>query len=142
MAIAGLNLDLLELTQRKANLENDIFHLQSQKNLALYSQSDKQSLQYHEISDARRYYKEIFETLDSDCGYVSYEEMPDYKEMVDMINARYQEELSELQAWEANIDEQLTTKSAELEEIKAWKTSYQSMLQANISEDFQFGLNQ
>jgi len=144
MAIAGLNLNLLELTQRRSDLENDISYLQSQKNLSLYSQQDKQSLQYHEIADARRYYKEQFQILDADedCKYESYEEMPEYKEMIDLISAKYQDELAEIEAWETQIDTQITTKSAELEEVKAWEESYRSMLQSNIQSDFNFGLNQ
>ena len=144
MAIAGLNLNLLELTQRRADIENEISYLQSQKNLSLYSQHDKQALQYHEIADARRYYKEQFQILDhdEDCKYESYEEMPEYKEMIDLISAKYQDELAEIEAWETQIDTQITTKSAELEEVKAWEESYKSMLQSNIQSDFQFGLNQ
>ena len=73
--------------------------------------------------------------------YVSYEDMPEYKEMIDMISAKYQDELEEITAWETMIDNQITTASAELEEVKAWEESYRTMLTSNIQNDFNFGLN-
>ena len=143
MAIAGLHLNLLELTQRQAELQDEITHLQSQKNISLFSQKDNSTLQYHEVSDARRFYKEMLANdVDLQEEYNSYEDMPEYKEMIDMINAKYQEQLEEITAWETIIDNQITTASAELEEVKAWEESYRTMLTSNIQSDFNFGLNQ
>ena len=142
MATAGIHLSLLELTQRKANLEDEIAHLQSQRSLALYAQKDKNQLQYHEKADARRFYKEILENdLDLQEEYVSYEDMPEYRKMIDMISAKYQDELAEITAWDAAIENQITTASAELEEIKAWEQYHKQNLTTNISDDFGFGLD-
>ena len=145
MAISGHNATLLSLTQRCNELQNRMMQLQSQKSLMLFSQQDQASLKLSEMSEARRYYKDLFDSNNEyykDLGYVSYTEIPDFEEQVDIITAKYQDKIEELAAWENQIDAELTTASAEYNEAKAYKESFKQMLTTNIQNDFNYGLNQ
>ena len=145
MAISGHNATLLSLTQRCNELQNRMMQLQSQKSLMLFSQQDQASLKLSEMSEARRYYKDLFDSNNEyykDLGYVSYTEIPDFEEQVDIITAKYQDKIEELAAWENQIDAELTTSSAEYNEAKAYKESFKQMLTTNIQNDFNYGLNQ
>lgn len=147
MAIANLSetLKLYKLRRNALNLE--ITHLQSQKNLATYSQADSQSLKTLADRENRTYFKNLFEADQADGGahlyddYTDYTEIPDFEEQVNIITANFQDELADLTAWETQIDAQITTASAELEEVNAYIESYKSMLTNNIQEDFNYGLN-
>ena len=111
----------------------------------LFSQQDQASLKLSEMSEARRYYKDLFDSNNEyykDLGYVSYTEIPDFEEQVDIITAKYQDKIEELAAWENQIDNELTTASAEYNEAKAYKESFKQMLTTNIQNDFNYGLNQ
>lgn len=142
MAIANLHETIQFNIAQRNRLSLEITELQSQKNLALYSQGDVQSLLSAEKHSVRDYFKGLY---DDDPAlqekYVSYTEIPDFEEEIDRIVSEYQEQLDELAAWETVIDSQITTKSAELEEIKAYLDSYKSMVSSNIQEDFNFRLN-
>jgi chromosome segregation ATPase len=142
MAIANLHETLLNYTIRKNDLNTEITELQSQKTLATYSQADVQSLLSTEKHSVRDYFKNLYEN-DSDlqAQYKDYTDIPDFEEEIDKIVAKYQEQLEELTAWETQIDNQITTDSAELEEIEAYMESYKQMLSTNIQSDFDFGLN-
>ncbi len=142
MAIANLHETLLTYTLRKNQLNLEITELQSQKTLATYSQADIYSLQNSGKAEIRAFYKALYES-DSDlqCKYKSYTEIPDFEEAIDKLTAQYQEQLDELTAWETQIDAQITTNSAELEEVNAYMESIKSMLQTNIQEDFNYGLD-
>lgn len=145
MAIAGHEATLLSLTERCNELQNRMMQLQGQKSLMLFSQQDQASLKLSEISEARRYYKDLFDSDNEyykDLGYVSYTEIPDFNEQIDIITAKYQDKIEELAAWETQIDAELTTVSAEYTEAKAYKTSFEQMLTTNIQNDFNYGLNQ
>ena len=145
MAISGHNATLLSLTQRCNELQERMMQLQSQKSLMLFSQQDQGSLKLSEMSEARRYYKDLFESNNEyykDLGYVSYTEIPDFEEQVDIITAKYQDKIEELAAWENQIDAELTTSSAEYNEAKTYKESFKQMLTTNIQNDFNYGLNQ
>jgi hypothetical protein len=142
MAIANLHETLLNYTIRKNELNTEITELQSQKNLASYSQADVQELLSTEKHSVRDYFKNLYNN-DSDlqAEYKDYTDIPDFEEEIDKIVAKYQEQIEELTAWETQIDSQITTDSAELEEINAYSESYKQMLSTNIQEDFDFGLN-
>ena len=143
MATANLNCDLLTITARINYLNDKILTLQSQKSLSLYSQQDLASLKLSEISDARSYYKEIWENdLSLQDKYTTYTEIPDFEEQIDLITAKYADKMEELTAWETIIDQQITTASAELEEAKAWRDSFKTMLNSNIQDEYSFGLDQ
>ena len=146
MAIANLHETLLAYTLRKNALNLEISELQSQKTLAVRSQSDAQSLLSARKHEVRDYFKNYYKTeCENDPEfkerYLDYTKIPEFEEEIDKIVAEYQEKLDELTAWETNIDSQITTDSAEIEEITAYQESIKSMLQNNISEDFNYGLN-
>ena len=141
MSIANLYETILASKMRSTQLQLEITELQSQKNLAVYAQTDAQSMLNNETRGIRDYFKEIYEndpTLQE--KYVDYTEIPDYEEEVNRVTALYQDQLEELVAWETALDAQITTNSTELEEIKAFLESYESMLTTNIGDDFDYGL--
>lgn len=142
MAIANLHETLLSYTLRKNQLNLEISQLQTQKNLALYSQADAMAIKAQDEQELRDFYKALYES-DSDYQgkYVDYTQIPDFEAELDKIAAAYQEQLEQLNAWETQLDAQITTNSAELEEINAYMESTKSMLSSNIQEDFNYGLN-
>ena len=142
MAIANLHETLLAYTLRKNALNLEISELASQKTLAIRSQSDAQSLLSARKHEVRDYFKNLYET-DPELHekYLDYTKIPEFEEEIDKLVAEYQEKLDELTAWETELDSQITTDSAEIEEITAYQESIKSMLQNNISEDFNYGLN-
>lgn len=142
MAIANLHETLLSYTLRKNQLNLEISQLQTQKNLALYSQADAMAIKAQDEQELRDFYKALYES-DSDYQgkYVDYTQIPDFEAELDKIAATYQEQLEQLNAWETQLDAQITTNSAELEEINAYMESTKSMLSSNIQEDFNYGLN-
>lgn len=142
MAIANLHETLLSYKLRRNQLNLEITQYQAQKNLALYSQGDIQSLKNCETNELREYYKALFDgDPDLQEKYTDYTEMPDFEAELDKLTAKYQDEFDQLTAWETAIDAQITTASAELEEVNAYMESIKSMLSSNIQEDFNYGLN-
>lgn len=143
MAIANLHETLLMYTMRKNQLSLEIMELQSQKQLALSSTADTNNLLSAGQAELRAYYKNLYnENEEYQCNYTDYTEIPDFEEAYARITAQYQEQLDELAAWETQLNAQLTAKSAEMEEINAYEESIKAMLQSNIQEDFNYGLNQ
>ena len=141
MAIANLHETLLTYTLRKEALTVEINQLQAQKQLAVYSQGDISRLKCEDEEEVRRYYRELYEGNDDYQGkYKDYTQIPDFEEEMNKIQANYQEQLEQLNAWETTLDNQILTNSAELEEVKAYMESIKSMLSSNIQEDFNYGL--
>lgn len=142
MAEANLHEVIQASILRKAQLQLEISQLQAQKSLAISAQTDSQSLLSSQKNAIRSEFKKLFEEDPSlKEQYKDYTEIPDFEEAIDRINAKFQDEIEELNAWETSIDAQITTNSTELEELNAYMESYKSMLSSNISEDFNFGLN-
>ena len=143
MAIANLHETLLYYTMRKNQLQLDITEFQSQKQLAVASMADKNTLLSSSKADIRDYFKHLYNNDEElQAAYRNYTEIPDFEEEIDKITAQIQDELDELTAWETTLDQQITTASAELEEINAYQESVKTMLSSNIQEDFNYGLNQ
>ena len=140
MAIANLHETLLSYTLRKNQLNVEISEFQTQKTLAAYSQADVRSIKAQDEEEVRRYFKALYNG-DTELKelYKDYTEIPDFEEEIDKIAAKYQDQLAELNAWETQLDAQITTDSAELEEINAYMESLKSMLSSNIQEDFNYG---
>ena len=137
MAIANLHETLLTYTLRKEALQLEITELQSQKTLALFQQGDVSAIKAQDEEELRRYFKSLYEgDEDLQSKYTDYTCIPDFEEEIDKIAAKYQQQLEELNAWETQLDAQITTDSAELEEINAYTESLKSMLSSNIQEDF------
>lgn len=142
MAIANLHETLLSYKLRKNALNLEINELQSTKALATYSQGDINSFKSKDIEEVRNRFRALYEgDEDLKTKYKDYTQIPDFEEEIDKITAKYQDEMAELTAWETALDSQITTDSAEIEEIDAYTQSIKSMLQSNIQEDFNYGLN-
>ena len=142
MATATLHETWLTYKYRRNELNTQISYLQGQKNLAVYSRADKQSLRAAEEQEVRNQWREYYEN-NCDCckdNYKDYTEIPDFDEAMDKIAAKYNDEIAQLEAWESQIDVQITTDSAELEEVKAYMESIKSMLSSNIQDDYEYGL--
>ena len=160
MAISNLHETLLSYTLRRNAINLEISNLQSQKTLATYSQADAMSLKSARERSIKSYYKGLWEqgrtveTISSNghtnqverhyvdgIDYKSYEDIPGFEDEIDKIVAEYTDKLAELTAWETEVDSQITTDSTELEEVNAYMESIKTMLQSNLQEDFNYGLN-
>ena len=144
MAIANLHETLLAYTMRKNGLQVEIAEAQSRKALAVAQRADENSLLSAGKAEIRNKYKTMYEADEEAFeaqGYKNYTEIVDYQEEIDKITAQVTDELEQLSQWETEIDQQITTDSAELEEINAYMESMKNMLSSNIQEDFKFGLN-
>ena len=142
MAIANLHETLLSYTLRKNQLNLEISQLQSQKQLALYSQADFSHIQAQEEQELRDFYKALYEgDADYQGKYKDYTQIPEFEAELNKIAAKYQDEMDQIAVWEYQLDAQITTNSAEMEEVNAYMESIKSMLSSNIQEDFKFGLN-
>lgn len=140
MAVANLHETLLFYTLRISKLQLDISNYQDQKMLALNAQADSQSLKLAEERAVKNMYKEIY--ADDPAlteKYKDYTEMPDFEDEIDKITAKYSDELAQLSAWETEINNQITTASAQLEEAKVYKDSIKGMLSSNVQDDFNYG---
>ena len=144
MAIANLHETLLAYTMRKNGLQVEIAEAQTRKALAVAQRADNNSLLSAGKAEIRNKYKAMY-NADEEAfeaqGYSDYTQIPDFEEEIDKITAQITDELNELAEWETQIDQQITTDSAELEEINAYMESMKNMLSSNIQEDFKFGLN-
>ena len=141
MAIANLQETLLSYMMRKSDILAEISHLNSQKNIALVEQADVNSLLNAGRNATRAQFRELYENSpELQERYSDYTQIPEFNEEMDRIEAMYQQQLEELNNWETELDNQITTNSAELEEINAWTESLKSMLSSNIQDDFDFGL--
>ena len=144
MAYVNLQDTLLFYTQEKARINLRITELQNQKSLAIYEQTDCQSLLNARKGEVRSTYAELWnekeEYWTDECDYTDYTEIPGYEEELEKITATIQEQLDELNAWELQIDNELTTESTRREEIKATENWIKSTMTSNISNDFNFGL--
>ena len=142
MAIANLSETVKAYILRRNQLQMEQQHLFNQKQLAVYAQADANSLLSLTKSDIRAKYKELWEANPDDYkDCVNYTEIPDFEAEIEMIEAKFQDELAELSAWETSISNQITTNDTELQEVNAFLESYKGMLSTNIQGDFNFGLN-
>ena len=142
MAIANLHETLLSYALRKSQINLEISQLQSQKSLAIYSQSDASSIKAQDEHEVREFYKALYNgDTDYQGKYKDYTQIPDFEAEMDKIAAKYQDEMDQLAAWENELNAQITTYSTELEEVNAYMESVKSMLSSNIQEDFNYGLN-
>ena len=143
MAIANLHETWLTYQLRKSQINLEMTAIQNQKTLAASSTADVQLLKSAETRATRNYFKDLYnDDKELQELYIDYTEIPDFEEEIEKINALYQQQLDDLAAWETVLDNQLTVLSTELEEIKAFEESNKSLLSANVTEDFSFGLTQ
>jgi len=142
MAIANLHETLLAYTMRKNALQLDIAEAQSRKALAVAQRADNNSLLSNGKVEIRNRYKAMYDEDEAlQAQYKDYTEIPDFESEIDKITAQLTDELNDIAEWETQIDNQITTDSAELEEINAYMDSMKNMLSSNIQEDFKHGLN-
>ena len=142
MSVANLHETVLNYKLRRNSLNFELGNLADKKQLATLSRADVQSAMKREQNEIRDSFKVIYNgAADLQATYVDYTEIPEFEEEIERIEALYQEQLDEFAAWEAELQAQITTDSAELEEVNAYIESYQQMESQNIQEDFNFGLN-
>lgn len=144
MAIANLHETWLTYKSRVNTLNLEISMLQTQKQLATYSQADVQGLLSSEKHSQRDYFKSLWEAdPELQAQYRDYTEIPDFEDAIDKITAQYQDQLNELVAWETMLDAQITTDDTEKQECQAYMDSIKQMLSSQLQEDFSFsGLGQ
>ena len=155
MAVANLHETLINYKLRLNKINLDLTKLSNQKLLALYSQADLQSLKTAEEHSARdyckgeyqKYLKQIDKSGERDL-YGSYTEFDidgdgesDFEATLELLTARFQDELDEIAVWETSIDEEISTESTEKTEVTQYISSVQQMLSSNISNDYKFGLD-
>ncbi len=142
MAEANLTETLMCYTLRANRLDLEIAQYQNLKTLAAYSQADANAIKAQDIEEVRRFYKDLYDS-DPDLRelYRNYTEIEDFETEIDKIEALYQDQLAELNAWETQLDAQITTASAEKEEINAYKEFMKTTLSSNIQEDYNFKLS-
>lgn len=63
----------------------------------------------------------------------------EYKEEMDDIQDEYDMKLSEIQAWETELETKKDNLKVELEAIQNYKESYTSIQKKNIQNDFKYG---
>ena len=140
MAVAAIFGALLSNKIREANLTKRIGDLQSYKSLAAYSLGDVRDIKSQEEKEVRDFYKSLYnEDAEYNGKYKDYTEIPDFEEAMDMIAAKYQDQLDEIKAWEDSLNAEITVSSAELEELKAYDESYKGWVTSNIQNDYNFG---
>ena len=142
MSSAVLLLTLQSHKLRENSLSLRIGELQSQKLLATYSQGDVRAIKAQEEQEVRDLYKSLYNDDEEYSGkYSDYTEIPDFQEEMDRIAAKYQDELDALNAWETQLEAEITTSSAQLEELKAYDESYKGWLTNNINNEYKLTLS-
>lgn len=63
----------------------------------------------------------------------------EYKDEMDEIQDEYDMKLSEIQAWETELETKKDNLKVELETIQNYKESYTSIQKKNIQNDFKYG---
>ena len=136
---------------RRNELNYQLTNYQTQKSLASYAQKDYVDLQNTEKRSLRDKYKDIWDSealaysnetgKDYKSVYVDYTELPEYEEEIDISTAIYEEYLSELTAWQTELENQIASASTELQEVNAYIDSFKSMQSSTIQEEYDFGLN-
>ena len=142
MAIANLNETIMAYKLRRNSLNLDITNFHAQKTLATNEQADYAQLTQAQKAEQRNHWKAEFEA-GKDTTYAdikSYEEIDEYEEAVEKIEADFEIFQAELTSWETALDAQIATADTELKEVEAYLESYESMLSNNISNDFNYGL--
>ena len=142
MAITNLHETLISYTLEKSRLALEISELNDQKTNAVASQADMSTeLSLGKTSIRTKYKKMYEENPELREKYLDYTQIPEFEEELEKLQADYKERVDELAAWETNIDNQIAIDNTKLKEIEAYEASYKSMLQSNISNDFNYGLN-
>ena len=140
MAEAVLNETLLSYIFRRNQINTQIVQYQNRKTLASSETADLAEWKTARYRSARAMGKDIYTNKyeNTSYSYTDYTEIPEYIEEIDYVDAYYEEEISDLTAWETNIDNQITTLSTELQEINSYMESYKSILSENIKNDFNY----
>ncbi len=142
MAIANLHETILTYKLRKNTLQQNMAMLTSQKTLALTQQSELMELKMAEEADIKAYYQGLYDEDEClQCEYDSYADIEAFKEAMFMIQAKNDDQLAELTAWEMAISNQITTDSTEIAEIDAYVESFKGFLSHNLSNDYNVKLN-
>lgn len=141
MAVALLNEALLSYVHRKNQINVETVRLQNSKTLATSETSDLAEWKAAQYSTLRVQCKNIFETSYANndrYSYSDYTEIPEYTDEIEYIDSYYEAEVGDLNAWESQIDNQITMLSVELQEINAYTDSFKNFLKDNVSHDYNY----
>ena len=156
MAIASLNEVIQSHIMRRNIINRQLTEYSSQKSLAVYEQTDLTTWQNNQKMKIRRKWQSVYsdtsniQAVTNSNGYVqtfhvyngntyyTYSEMEEYQEAIEIVEAKFQDELAELTSWETQLDAQITTENTELSEIKAYLESFKQMLSNNVKNDYQY----
>ena len=133
---------VIELKERRNDINLELSNLTAEKRDAVYEQADATSIKGHETEDVRQYFKALYEgDEDMQLQYKDFTYIPDFDREMDKITSEYNDNIAQLTVWEEDLGAQITTDSTELEEVNAYIESFDSILKNNISNDFNYGLN-
>lgn len=139
MAEAVLNETLLSYVHRRNQINTQIVQYQNRKTLAASGTADLSDWKTAKYQNLRAEFKNIWSISYKDNNsYVSYSEIPEYKDEVTYVDCYYEGEMEEMTAWETSLDNQITALSTELQEINAFMESYKTMLSSNIKNDYNY----
>ena len=139
MSEAILNETLLSYVHRRNQINTMITQYNNSKTLASSQTADLADWKNAKMSALRVECKNIFSTTYKDSKeYADYTEIPEYQEEVEYIDCYFDAETADVTAWEVQIDNQITTLSAELQEINSFMDSYKTMLSDNIKNDYNY----
>ena len=127
MAIANYQEKLLFYTQQKSQISMKLSDIQMKQLSASKSTATKQ--QEYNAKLSALYY-------DEDYGYGTDE----YSEMLLQLQNEHEFEMANLNSWESQLDIEKENLENQLNEIQSYETTWQKILQANIKNDFSYGL--
>jgi len=148
MAEANLQLCIQSYIIRKNELNNELNDLADQKMLISYRQMSNTTEANAKKSAIRREWQKEWQYMFDSAAdqdrflekYGDYTALDEYRVAMESLNAELAKLQEELTAKENFIDSTITTDSTELSEVNAYIDSFKSMLQNNISADFDYGL--
>ena len=127
MAIENYQEKLLFYTQQKSQISMKLSDIQMKQLSASKSTATKQ--QEYNAKLSALYY-------DEDYGYGTDE----YSEMLLQLQNEHEFEMANLNSWESQLDIEKENLENQLNEIQSYETTWQKILQANIKNDFSYGL--
>ena len=126
MAIANFQEKLLFFTQQKSRLSLQLSDVQMKQLSATKDVSRKQ--QEYNAKLSALYY-------DEEYGYGT----EAYGEILLQLQSEHEFELSQINAWESQLDMEKENLETQINEIQQYENTWQKLLQAAIKSDFVYG---
>ena len=126
MAISNFQEKLLFFTQQKSRLSLQLSDVQMKQLFATKNVSQKQQEFNAQLSAL--YY-------DEECGYGT----DAYGEILLQLQNEHEFELSQINAWESQLDMEKENLETQINEIQTYENTWQKLLAAAIKADFVYG---